>query len=113
MAIFTAQQIAFVRTARVGHLGTADSTGEPHVVPVCYVLLCGSAYILIDRKPKRSDDPYKLKRMDNLLANPRACLTVDRYEEDWSRLAFVMMRGATVLVEQGEEYDAAVKALEL
>ena len=113
MATLSTRELAFVQSARVGHLGTADSTGEPHVVPVCYAVLGETAYILIDRKPKRSGDPYKLKRVTNILANSSSCLTVDRYDEDWSRLAFVMMRGPAMLVDHGEEYDAAVRTLEL
>lgn len=113
MATLSTRELAFVQAARVGHLGTADSTGEPHVVPVCYAVLGETAYILIDRKPKRSGDPYKLKRVTNILANSSSCLTVDRYDEDWSRLAFVMMRGPAMLVDHGEEYDAAVRTLEL
>ncbi|MET0658955.1 MAG: TIGR03668 family PPOX class F420-dependent oxidoreductase [Steroidobacteraceae bacterium] len=113
MATLNTRELAFVQTARIGHLGTADGAGEPHVVPVCYAILAGAAHILIDRKPKRFDDPHKLKRVANIAAHPRACLTVDRYDEDWSRLAFVMMRGAAMLVDEGEEYEAAVRSLQL
>lgn len=105
------EQRTFLETARVGHLGTANKLGEPHVVPVCYALLDDAAYILIDRKKKRFDEPGKLKRVANILENPSVCLTVDRYAEDWSRLGFVMIRGTARLLSEGEEYEAAFNAL--
>lgn len=111
MAIFNSQELAFLQAGRAGHLGTADRQGEPHVVPVCYAILDTAAYILIDRKTKRFNEPGKLKRVANILANPSVCLTVDRYDEDWSRLAFVMMRGTALLIDSGQEYEAAFDAL--
>lgn len=57
----------------------------------------------VDHKPKRvaaSD----LARVRWLRRDPRAALTVDRYDEDWSRLAWVQLLGE-VTVE--EEVDAA------
>jgi hypothetical protein len=38
-------------------------------------------------------------------------LTVDRYDEDWSRLGFVMIRGVASLQKEGREYEAALSAL--
>jgi PPOX class probable F420-dependent enzyme len=111
MAILNSPELTFLQAARIGHLGTADANGEPHVVPVCYAIVGEAAYVLIDRKPKRIEDPRKLKRVENILANPRACLTVDRYDEDWSRLAFVMMRGRASVLTEGDRHEAAFRAL--
>jgi len=96
---------------RVGHLATAGADGRPHVVPVCFVHLAGSVYTPLDRKPKRSVDPRRLRRVRNLLANPRATLVVDRYDEDWSRLAYVLVEGEAALVDDEEERRRAVAAL--
>lgn len=111
MVALTSEQRAFLESARVGHLGTADGQGQPHVVPVCYTIVGNAAYILIDRKQKQFDEPTKLKRMINIQTNPRVCLTVDRYDEDWSRLGFVMIRGTAHLLSDGPEYETALSAL--
>jgi PPOX class probable F420-dependent enzyme len=47
----------------------------------------------------------------NLLAHPAVCLTVDRYDEDWSRLAWLQVRGHADLVEVEAERAAALAAL--
>jgi PPOX class probable F420-dependent enzyme len=95
----------FVESRRVGHLATAEAGGMPHVVPVCFALDGASLYIAIDEKPKRLDRP--LKRLRNILANPAAAFVVDRYDEDWSRLGWVMLRGRAEILEGGEEHDRA------
>jgi PPOX class probable F420-dependent enzyme len=107
--MLTEVQRGFLNAARVGHLATADAAGVPHLVPVCFCLLDGSVYISIDEKPKRTDRP--LKRLRNILANPAVALTVDRWDEDWSRLAWVMLRGTASVLESGAEHDAAQAAL--
>jgi len=88
---------AFVLARRVGHLATADGHAVPHVVPVCFALHGASAYITIDAKPKRTDRP--LKRLRNIAANPAASLLVDRYDEDWARLGWVMLHGTAEIIE--------------
>ena len=108
-AMLTEQQRAFVAAQRVARLATADAAGRPHVVPVCYALLQGKVYFTIDEKPKKK--PTALKRLANLRANPFAALVVDRYDEDWSRLGWVMLQGAAAIVESGPEHDQAQAAL--
>jgi PPOX class probable F420-dependent enzyme len=100
----------FLETARVGHLATVDAGGRPHVVPVCYALLDGALYTPIDEKPKRAD-AGELRRVRNIAANPAVCLTVDRYDEDWSRLAWLQVRGRAALVEAPAERERALAAL--
>ena len=99
----------FVETRRVGHLATAEPGGMPHVVPVCFALLGETLYITIDEKPKRRDRP--LKRVRNILDNPSAAFIVDRYDEDWARLGWVMLRGAAEILDAGDEHDRAQAAL--
>lgn len=99
------RQRRFLDAGRVGHLATADSGGVPHVVPVCYAVAGATVYITIDEKPKRRDIP--LKRVRNLLENPRFSFVVDRWDEDWSRLGWVMLRGAAEILESGAEHDRA------
>lgn len=96
----------FLEHQRVAHFATADDLGQPHVVPVCYAVLDNAVYFSIDEKPKRQ--PRRpLKRVQNILANPKVSIVVDRYDEDWQRLAWVMLRGRAELLQDGEEHKQA------
>jgi PPOX class probable F420-dependent enzyme len=103
--MLTDAQYRFLETSRVGRLATADAKGEPHLIPVCYAVIGENAYITVDEKPKRTD--IALKRIRNIRENPAVALTVDRWDEDWSRLAWVMLRGRADILDAGEEHDAA------
>ncbi len=105
------EQIAFLVRQRVARLATASGAGEPHVVPVCFAYTPGGIYVALDEKPK-DVPPARLKRVRNILENPDVALVADRYAEDWSLLAFVMVRGRAELLEGGaEEHAAAVRLL--
>ncbi len=99
---------AFVEHSRVGRLATADANGVPHVVPVCFLLSGSTLYVTIDQKPKR---PGALKRERNILANPHVAFQVDRYDDDWSRLGWVMLRGRAEILAEGVEHDGAQAGL--
>jgi len=64
-----------------------------------------SLYITIDEKPKRTDIP--LKRLRNIMENPEIAVMVDHWDEDWRRLAWVMLRGRAEILSDGEEHDNA------
>ena len=99
-------QRRFVETSRVGHLATADGGGAPYLIPACFGLGEAALYITIDEKPKRRD--RQLKRVRNILENPRAAFIVDRYDDkDWTRLGWVMLRGPAEILESGDEHDRA------
>jgi PPOX class probable F420-dependent enzyme len=100
----------FLDRQRVAHLATADQEGTPHVIPICFARLEDRLYVAIDEKPKRRA-PGQLKRVRNILENGQVALVADVYEEDWSRLAFVLVSGAARLLEAGDEYDRALGAL--
>jgi PPOX class probable F420-dependent enzyme len=104
-------QIRFLDRSRVAHLATADRSGVPHLVPVCFCVDGGSLYITVDEKPKRVDIP--LKRVRNILANPAVAVTVDRWDEDWTRLGWIMLRGTADILTAGEEHDHAQASLRL
>jgi PPOX class probable F420-dependent enzyme len=104
------RQRRFLDQRRVGHLATADLGGAPHLVPVCYAEDEGvengpTLYITVDEKPKRRDIP--LKRVRNILENPQAAFVVDRWDEDWRRLGWVMLRGHAEILAAGPEHDRA------
>ena len=92
----------FIESHRVARLATADAEGAPHVVPICYVYDGERIYSALDLKPKRVSD-RQLKRVRNILANPRVSLVIDDYSEDWDRLAYVLVRGRARVVEDVEE----------
>ena len=100
----------FIESMRVARLATADASGAPHVVPVCYALIADNLYVTIDEKPKRSG-VRGMKRLRNIDENPNVAVVFDRYDEDWSRLAWVMLRGRAEILEDGDEHDRAQAAL--
>jgi PPOX class probable F420-dependent enzyme len=108
-AVLGAQERRFVDACRVGHLATADSNAAPHVVPVCFGLAGDTLYITIDQKPKRPG--ARLKRLGNIAANPRVAIVLDRYDEDWRRLAWVMLHGRAEILARGPEHDEAQSLL--
>jgi PPOX class probable F420-dependent enzyme len=101
---------AFLHQARVGRLATASGDGEPHVIPVCFVFDGTCVYSAIDAKPKRVA-PSRLRRLQNLRANPRASLLVDHYEEDWTRLRYVLVIGRAEILETGPDRERALALL--
>jgi len=101
---------SLVRDARVARMATVDPDGRPHVVPVCFVYTGGAVYSVLDAKPKRVP-ATRLRRVRNLLANPNVQLLIDRYDEDWSKLAFVQLRGRAELLQPGPEHTTALDAL--
>ncbi len=93
---------------RVARLATADPTGVPHVVPICFGIEGDTLYFAIDQKPK-SGRP--LRRLLNIEANPRVSVLFDHYEEDWSRLWWVRFDGLARVLEAGAEADRALDVL--
>jgi PPOX class probable F420-dependent enzyme len=89
-----------VATAPVGRLATVDADGRPHLVPVCFALLDTTAYSAIDHKPKTTT---QLRRLQNLRDTGVACLLVDHYEADWSRLWWVRLDGVGRVLASGAE----------
>lgn len=108
---FTAEEASFLVCQRVARLATADGNGNPHAIPVCFAYDGSSIYIALDEKPK--DVPAtRLKRVRNILENPAVALVADRYDEDWSLLAYVMVRGRAELVQPDSgEHAAAIRLL--
>lgn len=109
-ALFDPHVREFVAAARLAHLATADASGAPHNVPLCYWFDGERIYFAIDEKPKRQKG-LALKRMRNIEVNPRVAVVIDHYEEDWSQLAYVLIRGRAQVVEDKEEYLAALRHL--
>ncbi|HEY2533500.1 MAG TPA: TIGR03668 family PPOX class F420-dependent oxidoreductase [Xanthobacteraceae bacterium] len=96
----------FLSNRKVGHLATADLHAVPHVVPVCFAISNDTLYVTIDAKPKRNRGT-PLKRLRNIAQNPAVAIVVDRYDEDWGQLGWVMLRGQAEVLNDGSEHDQA------
>lgn len=101
---------ALLDAARVGHLGLVDSEGQPRVLPVTFAIAAGSIWSAIDHKPKRRAG-QDLARVGWLRERPRSAIAVDRYDDDWTRLAWVQLLGVTAVVGM-EDQPQALAALE-
>jgi coenzyme F420-0:L-glutamate ligase / coenzyme F420-1:gamma-L-glutamate ligase len=101
---------AFLNAQRVARLATVDAQSRPHVVPVCFAYTNGIVYIALDAKPKRVP-VRELRRVRNLIAKPQVQLLVDVWDEDWTRLGYLQLRGVASLIEPGDEQAAAVRLL--
>ena len=104
--MFSYRQQRFLDTLRVARLATADAHGVPHVVPVCFGIADGTLYVTIDEKPKRQVGA-PLKRMRNIAENPAVAILADRYDEDWTRLGWIMLQGRAEILSGGTEHARA------
>jgi PPOX class probable F420-dependent enzyme len=108
--VLTEAEAAFVQGQRAARLGTSDAEGRPHLVPVCYAFDGARFYTPLDEKPKRVN-VRELRRVKNIEARRQAALLIDRYEDDWSHLGYVLIEGRADLLEPGD--SAHVVALSL
>jgi PPOX class probable F420-dependent enzyme len=79
-------------------------------MPVCFAYRDGVLYVALDAKPKRVP-VRELRRVRNLVANPAVQLLVDVWDEDWTRLAYLQLRGVASVIERGAEQATAVRLL--
>ena len=104
--MLSALERRFLEARRVAYLATADARAHPHAVPVCFVIAGETLYITIDEKPKRYGGP-PLKRLRNIGENPAVAILADRYNEDWAKLGWVMLRGRADILVTGTEHARA------
>ena len=97
-----------VASASVARLASIDPAGRPHLVPIVFALVGDEIVSAVDDKPKRST---RLRRLENIRTNPLVAVLVDHYEDDWSKLWWVRIRGTARVVEEGADLAAAVEAL--
>jgi PPOX class probable F420-dependent enzyme len=88
--------------ARVARLATVGADGRPHVVPICFAIEGDTLYTVVDEKPKRT---RRLRRLANIEADPRVEVLVDGYDEDWSRLWWVRLRGIARIVDDARAVE--------
>lgn len=97
-------------SARVARLATLDADLRPHAIPICFVWDGSVLYSAIDRKPKRVA-PSRLERLKNIEKSPQVALLVDQYDEDWTCLWYVLVRGEAELVSASAERERAIERL--
>jgi PPOX class probable F420-dependent enzyme len=100
----TEPALRLLLNARVGRLATVNERGHPSVVPFCFAVIGEDEPVVVsvlDEKPKDVPDE-ELARVRNIRRNANVAFVVDHYEEDWSHLAFVQVRGQARLVSAGE-----------
>jgi PPOX class probable F420-dependent enzyme len=97
--------LALLETARVGRLGIVDDEGGPRVLPVTYALAGGALLTAVDHKRKRVP-AGRLARVRWLRDRPRAALTVDHYEDDWSQLSWVQAIGPVAILDAADAPEA-------
>lgn len=107
---------AFLSDARRAVLATIAPDGQPRLVPICFVLDPAHPVIWtpLDEKPKAVEDVARLARVRDIRADPRVTVLVDRWDEDWTQLAWLRCHGSASIVDSGDmaaERDAAIAAL--
>jgi PPOX class probable F420-dependent enzyme len=97
-----------VADSRVARLATLDTDGRPHLVPIAFALAGETLYSAVDAKPKRS---RTLERIENARRRPDVTVLVDHYDDDWTRLWWVRLRGRARVLEAGDDAERAVALL--
>jgi PPOX class probable F420-dependent enzyme len=92
----------------VAHLATIGARGSPDLVPVTFALVDRTLYSAVDHKPKRTRE---LARLANIERDPRVTLLADRYDDTWSKLWWVRLRGDASTEHDGADFEAGIEAL--
>src|SRR5215475_15870488 len=108
--LITPEIHAKLELARIARLATVNEGQRPHVIPICFVWDGSVFYSAIDRKPKRVA-PDRLLRVKNIRETPHVALLVDQYDEDWTCLWYVLVRGKAELVSAFAERKRAIQLL--
>jgi PPOX class probable F420-dependent enzyme len=110
--MLAADRLAFIEDRRTATLATLLGTGQPRLVPICFVLTDpdpeGTRTVLcspLDEKPKRSGDVHGLARVRDIAERSRVTLPFERWDEDWSHLAWLRARGTASIVEPYEDAE--------
>lgn len=105
--ILTEVERAFINAARRAVLATVDPDGLPRLVPICFVLGRDGAnglprlYTPLDQKRKRDADPRQLARVRDIVERASVTVLVDKWDEDWTRLAWLRCHGTAEILEAG------------
>ena len=87
-----------IKEAKVARLATVDQKLHPYVVPVVFVFYENSFFIPLDEKTKTVNS-RNLKRVKNIEKNPNVTLLIDKYQNDWKKLFFLMIHGKAKMID--------------
>jgi PPOX class probable F420-dependent enzyme len=103
VALLNDWQAELLRSAPRAVLATIRPDGRPRLMPIAYAVADDAdtplVYSPIDEKPKTVSDPHRLARVRDIMQRPRVSLLVDRWAEDWTRLAWLRLDGLAQLLE--------------
>src|SRR3954467_8637183 len=121
MALAAGAPVGRLATLHDGTVHGVDAVGGPpagpvpdpaidpaiDLVPFVFAWLADPAPLgrlvhAVDHKPKRPD---RLQRLRNVAAPPEVTVLVDHYEEDWSALWWVRVRGRASVLDPGGDAD--------
>jgi PPOX class probable F420-dependent enzyme len=94
--------------ARRGYLGINGAEGATEVLPVCFTWAGETIWIVVDRRP---GSPF-LGRRRGIEGGPKVTFMVDRWDEDWDRLQWLVAKGQVTVLDPGPEEDGALSAFE-
>jgi PPOX class probable F420-dependent enzyme len=97
-----------LRDSRVAYLATVRPDGSPHMVPIVFASVGADLVTAVDGKPKST---HRLARLENVEANARVAVLIDRYDEDWSLLWWVRADGTATIESAGPWADEGRAAL--
>lgn len=82
--------------ARRAILSSVNADGTPHLVPIVFARVDDTLVTAIDWKPKSTQ---KLKRLENIRADPAVSLIVDNYSENWKDLWWIRAGGSAEVID--------------
>jgi len=91
--------LTLIKGAKVARLATVDQKSYPYVVPVVFVFHENSFFIPLDYKTK-TVNPKNLKRVKNIQKNPNVALLIDKYQNNWKKLFFLMIHGKATVIDE-------------
>ncbi len=90
--------MTLIKGAKVARLATVDQKSHPYVVPVVFVFHENSFFIPLDEKVK-TVNARKLKRVKNIEKNPNVTLLIDKYQNNWKKLFYLMIHGKATITD--------------
>jgi PPOX class probable F420-dependent enzyme len=94
---------AFLDRQRVAHLAIETDTG-PHLLAIRFALLDGALVTV-------AGDPEETPNLRAVYLHPDVAVLVDEYSEDWTRLAWVELRGHATVLDGGDDHAEALALL--
>ena len=98
---------------------TLAADGRARPVPIAFAFRDTAhglvVYSALDEKRKSVVDPHGLARVRDISTRPRVAVLIDRWDEDWTRLAWVRLEGKATVLDptdaSGPEHSLAVGLL--